>query len=198
MSFETLFEVLAKFALASPTDFASDFASTLGRCFGIGTPSTVLRRPRPLSAIPPAMPAAAAPTAIAGPFALSATFLTDSTIPCPLPLPLLLDRAGADDRLAAALRFVPFDDDDFARPFEDFADVDFGRLLDEAGFFAALERLVVRDALVLLRALADVLRVLALFGLAPALGPARLRGGRPGALLRTGTLRLGVSHLSSF
>ena len=102
---------------------------------------------------------------------MSATFLTDSTIPCPLPLPLLLDRAGLDDRLAAALRFVPFDDDDFARPFEDFADVDFARLLNKAGFFAALERLVVRDALVLLRALADVLRVLAPFGLALLLVP---------------------------
>ena len=55
---------------------------------------------------------------------------------------------------------------DFARLLEDFADVDFVRPFGDAGFFAALERLVVRDAPVPLRAVADLLpRVLALFGL---------------------------------
>ena len=118
-------------------------------------------------------------------------------MPCPLPLPCAARPRRADDRLAAALRFVPFDDDDFARPFEDFADVDFARPLDEAGFFAALERLVVRDALVLLRALADVLRVLALFGLALLLVPLDFEAVVPSASSHR-TLRLGVSHLSSF
>ena len=84
---------------------------------------------------------------------------------------LLLDRAGALDRLAAALRFVPFDDD-FARPFADFAEVDldrdedderFARPFADAGFLAVLDLFVVRDALALLRVLADLL---ALFGLA--------------------------------
>ena len=96
----------------------------------------------------------------------------------PLPL-LLLVRVGVEDRLAAVLRLVPFDDDfarpfddDFARPLDDradvdlvevgvadvdFADVDFARPFDDAGFFALL---VVRDAVVPLRALADLLRVL--------------------------------------
>ncbi len=78
----------------------------------------------------------------------------------PLPLLLLLDRAGLLDRLAAALRFVPFDDD-FVRPSAD----------DDAFFFAVVDRLDVRDAVVLLRVLAALLRVLALFGLALLLVP---------------------------
>ena len=135
MSFETLFDVFAKCELASPTDLASDFASMPGSCFGTGIPSTVLRRVRPLSAIPPAIPAAAAPTAMAGPFALPAACLTVPTRPLPLPFPLLLllvVRAGVVERVAAVLRFArPFDDEepdfeelafvepDFARPFAD-------------------------------------------------------------------------------
>ncbi len=162
-SFETVFDVLTKFAPTLPTDFASDLASTLGRCFGSETPSTVLGRARLPSAIPPAMPAAAAPMAIAGTFALCATCLADPTTPCPLPL--LSGRAGAGDRRATALRLAP-SGRDFARLLEDFADVDFVRPFGDAGFFAALERLVVRDAPVPLRAVADLLpRVLALFGL---------------------------------
>ena len=186
MSFETPFDALANCALASPTDFASDLGSTLGRCFGIGTPSTVLRRVRAFSAIPPATPAAA-PTASAGRLAFVAACLIESTRPCPLPAPLLLlvARAGALDRLTAALRFAPFEDafarpfeDDFARPFDEagfFArpcDVAgfFARLSDEADFFAADEPLVVRDALAL-RVLAVLLPVPVPFAFAELLVP---------------------------
>jgi len=152
MSLETFFDVLANWLLTSPTVLAIDLASTLGRCLGIGTPSTVLRRVRPLSAIPPAMPAAAAPTAIAGPFALPAADFTVSTTPWPL---LACPFEDAD---------VVLEDPDvaFARPFEDvdavlerpFADVErvlFGFEPPDAGFFRLA---VVRDAVVLLRVLA--------------------------------------------
>lgn len=76
-SFDTLREVSAKRRLASPTVFNIEPPSSDGRLGfpnerGIGTPSTVLRRIRFLSTTPLATPAAAAPTAIAGPFALTA------------------------------------------------------------------------------------------------------------------------------
>jgi hypothetical protein len=76
---------------------------------------------------------------------------------------LLLDAAGALERLVAALRFAPFEDD-VARLFDDLAfGTDFARPFDAAGFFAPDDRLVERDALVL-RALAGPL--LARFGFA--------------------------------
>jgi ferritin-like metal-binding protein YciE len=50
---------------------------------GSGTPSTRLRRARFLSSMPPANPAAAAPTAIAGPPALPATDFTVAAAPWP-------------------------------------------------------------------------------------------------------------------
>jgi hypothetical protein len=115
MSFETFFDVFANCLLASPTVFATDLASTAGRCLGIGTPSHVLRRPRLLMTSPPAMPAAAAPTASAGPLAFVATCLIASVTPPWLPLPLLLAVARvealrlAEERdFAAALRPLDF------------------------------------------------------------------------------------------
>ena len=150
MSLDTLFDVFANCVLASPTVFASDFGSTLGRCLGTGMPSTVFLRPRPFRAIPPAMPAAAAPTAIAGPLALPAADLTVPTIPwaAPLPLLLLLVRAGVEARLDVAARLAPPDDEaDFARPFDDAVE----RLVPP-------DPLVARAAVVPLRALAVVER----------------------------------------
>ena len=99
-------------------------------------------------------------------------------MPRPFPAPLLpLDRAGALDRLAAALRFAPFDDDVFARAFDAVdLDDDFARPFGEDDFFAPDERLVVRDALVLLRALADLLRVLEPLGFARLLVPVDFEG----------------------
>jgi hypothetical protein len=77
MSFETVFDVLAKFWLASPTVFAIDFASSFGlpSARGSGMPSTFGRLRRLLISSPPATPAAAAPTATAGPLALPAACL---------------------------------------------------------------------------------------------------------------------------
>ena len=153
MSLDTFFDVLANWLLTSPTVLAIDLASTLGRCLGIGTPSTVLRRDRPLSAIPPAMPAAAAPTAIAGPFALPAAAFTVSTTPCPL---LARPFEVAD--------VVLYDVDAvFERPFADVERVLFGFEPPDAGFFRLA---VVRDAVVLLR-------VLAVFGRLFAVPPDR-------------------------
>jgi hypothetical protein len=153
-SLETVLDVLANRALASPTVFASDLASTLAMCFGRGSPNTVLRRPRPFSAIPPAIPAAAAPTAIAGPFALPATCLTEPTRPSPFWLPLrLLVRAAVDERLDPALRLArPLADVGLARPFARgvFArafDDDFVRPFEDAGLLVPLDRLVARDEL---------------------------------------------------
>ena len=143
---------------------AIDLASTLGRCLGIGTPSTVLRRERPLSAIPPAMPAAAAPNAIAGPFALPAADFTVSTTPCPLlARPFEVADVVLDDPDVAFDR--PFDDVDavFERPFADVERVLFGFEPPDAGFFRLA---VVRDAVVLLR-------VLAVFGRLFAVPPDR-------------------------
>lgn len=83
-SFETLFEVSAKRRLASPTVFNIEPPSRAGRLGlpserGIGTPSTVLRLIRFFRMTPPVTPAAAAPTAIAGPFALTAACLAVPT-----------------------------------------------------------------------------------------------------------------------
>src|SRR4051812_20899390 len=72
---------------------------------GTGTPSTVFRRVRLFSAIPPTMPTAAAPTAAAGAAALPATDLTVSTTPLLLPLRLAVERV---ERLVV-LPPAPFD-----------------------------------------------------------------------------------------
>ena len=105
MSFDTLLDVFANCLLALPTDFRIAWGSTVGRCLGTGTPRIVLRRVRLLITRPPATPAAAAPTATAGPFALLATFLTVSV------MPLLLLRPFVDAAVAER----------FARPLFDFA-----------------------------------------------------------------------------
>ena len=206
MSLDTLFDVFANCVLASPTVFATDFGSTLGRCLGTGMPSTDFLRPRPFSAIPPAMPAAAAPTAIAGPLALPAADLTVPTIPWAAPLLLLLPlvRAGVEDRLDVVVRFAPpddeaererldedaafarpFDDDepDFARPFDDAFD-DFARPFD----VDAVERFVPPDPL--------VARDRVLAPRRAALGPAARPLGRAAGALRAGACPLGVSHLT--
>ena len=111
-SFETFFVAFANRLLACPTDFAIDLASRSGRPFpierGSVTPRTVLRRIRLLRTIPPAIPAAAAPAATAGPAALLATCLTVSATPPPLPL--LLAVAGVLRRAVlrvVVLRFAP-------------------------------------------------------------------------------------------
>jgi hypothetical protein len=85
-SLETFFDVFANCLVALPTVFTIALASISGRSFGRGrgTPSTVLRRPRDLSISPPATPAAAAPTATAGPLALLAALLAVSTKPPPV------------------------------------------------------------------------------------------------------------------
>jgi hypothetical protein len=101
MSFDTLFDVLANCLLALPTDFTIAWGSTLGRCLGSGTPRTVLRRVRFLITRPPATPAAAAPTATAGPFALLATSLIVSVMPLLLARPF--EVAGVAARLFALL-----------------------------------------------------------------------------------------------
>src|SRR5215207_4411712 len=106
-SFDTPLLVLANCLLACPTDFAIDFGSTSGRLLPIErgnfTPSTVLRRVRALSAMPPAMPTAAAPTATAGPAALPAALFTVPTAPFPLPLLLL----AVERERTLVLRFEP-------------------------------------------------------------------------------------------
>ena len=94
MSFDTLFEVLPRCLLALPTLFATDFTSRSERADlaierGTGTPRIVLRRMRLFSSKPPATPAAAAPTATAGPPALPAAPLRVSTTPLPFELPRL-------------------------------------------------------------------------------------------------------------
>ena len=123
MSFETVFEVWPTRLLALPTVLATDFTSRSGRLGlaierGTGTPRTFLRRGRLFSAIAPATPAAAAPTASAGPRALLAALLTVPTAPLPLwlfaglrlaPLPLereepLLERDEALPEREALLR----------------------------------------------------------------------------------------------
>ena len=177
-SLDTLLEVLANRALASPTVFASDLASTLAMFFGTGIPSTVFRRPRAFSAIPPAIPAAAAPTAMAGPFALSATCLTEPTMPLPFWLPLLLARAGVDERLDAVLRLDrPLADVDLARPLgrvvfaRAFDDDDFARPLEEADRFVAPDPFDARAALAgfarLFAALDRLAAALVLFAVEP-------------------------------
>lgn len=114
MSLETLFDVFANCMLACPTDFATAFGSIASAC-GTRMPSTLRRREWPLSAMPPAMPAAAAPSATAGPRALIAALFSASVTPpfatrpfAGLAVLALLDRAELRELLAlferAALR----------------------------------------------------------------------------------------------
>src|SRR5215211_5875639 len=126
MSFDTLFAVWPNCLLALPTVLIIDFASRSGRLGlpierGSGTPRTFLRRVRLFSARPPATPAAATPTATAGPPALPAAFLTVPSTPLRLwlfaglrfaPLPL-----GRDEPLLEreALARARVDADDFER-----------------------------------------------------------------------------------
>ena len=97
MSFDTFFEVWPNCLLAFPTVLAIDARSTSDRLGleierGSGTPRTFLCRARFLSTSAPAIPAAAVPTAAAGPLALMAAFLRVSTTAFPLSLtPLRLD-----------------------------------------------------------------------------------------------------------
>jgi hypothetical protein len=141
MSLDTLFDVSPNCLLALPTVFATFLTSTLGTLRGTGTPRTVLRRWVLLSTIPPAIPTAVAPMAIAGPLTLDAAPLTVPTtplLPDPFRLGLLLGlraaglRAGVlrallerlaredDERLLAAdldrelpaARFVPLPDEE--------------------------------------------------------------------------------------
>jgi hypothetical protein len=93
--------------LALPTPLAIPLTSTTGMLGlaserGTGTPRTVLRRMRFFSTKPPATPAAAAPTATAGPLALLAAFLTLPTTPLPFWLVARLELL----RLCA-VRFAP-------------------------------------------------------------------------------------------
>jgi hypothetical protein len=87
MSFETLFVVLPKRLLASPTVLTTDFMSmsdTVLPMRGTGTPSTFLRLRRLFTTSPPASAAAAAPAATAGPLALPAPFFSVARTPVPL------------------------------------------------------------------------------------------------------------------
>lgn len=90
MSFETLFVVFPNRLLAPLTDLATDFRSIspidLPIERGTGTPSTRLRENRLFSTRPPATPAAAAPAATAGPFALPAPRFSVLITPFPLRL----------------------------------------------------------------------------------------------------------------
>jgi hypothetical protein len=86
MSFDTAFEVSPNLLLALPTLLTNDPTSSSVRLGlpierGSGTPRIFLRRVRLLRAKPPASPAAAAPTATAGPLALPAAVLSVSTMP---------------------------------------------------------------------------------------------------------------------
>lgn len=93
MSFDTLFDVwpscllaLPTVFVALPTLFATDLTSRSGRLGlpierGTVTPRTFFRRGRFFSARPPAIPAAATPTATAGPRALLAASLIVPTTP---------------------------------------------------------------------------------------------------------------------
>jgi hypothetical protein len=94
MSLDTVFEAWPNLLLALPTFLASDPTSRSARLDlaierGSGTPRTFFRRARLLSANPPATPAAAAPTATAGPLALLAAFLSMPTTPLAFGLVLL-------------------------------------------------------------------------------------------------------------
>jgi hypothetical protein len=141
MSFDTVFEVWPNCLLALPTVLATDFTSISGS----GTPKTLFGRARLLSAKPPATPAAAAPTAIAGPPALPAAVFTVPTMP--LPFFALEERwaAGRLDLLGFRVEAAGLE-----RPF------------DERAFDALV---LARLALFLLR-LALLLLRLALLGLA--------------------------------
>jgi len=140
MCFDTVFEVSPNCLLALPTVLATDFASKSGRLGllidrGTVTPRTLLRRARFFSARPPATPAAAAPTATAGPLALLAAFLTVPTTPFSLwlfaglrfPAPLLereelvferegLLRAPVDDADVFERDELPEERDELLRP----------------------------------------------------------------------------------
>ena len=83
MSLDTVFVVWPSCLLALPTVFAIDFTSMSGLLIerGTGIPSTFRWRDRERISSPPATPAAVAPTATAGPFALLATSFTVPTKP---------------------------------------------------------------------------------------------------------------------
>src|SRR5215204_5910471 len=127
MCFDTVFEVWPNCLLALLTVLAMDFASKSGRLGlpierGTVTPRTLLRRARFFSARPPATPAAAAPTASAGPLALLAACLTVPTTPFSLWLfaelrfpPLLLEREEPVFEREALLRAPVEDADVFER-----------------------------------------------------------------------------------
>jgi hypothetical protein len=108
MSFETDFDVSAKRLLALPTVLTIASTSMLLGLTerGTGTPSTLLRFSLPLSARPPATPAAAAPTATAGPVALPATCFAvpAACLAVPTAWPTRLLAAGAELCLELALR----------------------------------------------------------------------------------------------
>lgn len=88
MSLDTFFDVWPNCLLALPRLFATDFTSRSGSFAlpierGRATPRTFVRRVRRLSTRPPTTPAAAAPTATAGPLALLAAPLSVPTMPLP-------------------------------------------------------------------------------------------------------------------
>jgi hypothetical protein len=94
MSLDTVFDVWPNCLLALPTLLATDFTSRSGSFAlpierGRVTPRTFVRRVRRLSTRPPTSPAAAAPTATAGPPALLAAPFSVPTIPLSFWLVLL-------------------------------------------------------------------------------------------------------------
>jgi uncharacterized membrane protein len=89
-SFDTVFDVCPSCLLALPTLFSSDWRSRSGTV----SPSTLRCRLRPRRTNPPATPAAAAPTATAGP---PARFAADLSVPT-TPLPFELAALGRVDR----------------------------------------------------------------------------------------------------
>ena len=107
-SLETFFDVFANCLVALPTVFTIALASMSGRSFGrgMGTPSTVLRRPRVLSISPPTTPAAAAPTATAGPLALLAALLAVSTMPLPVDALAVFRALAFDEARLGVLRLA--------------------------------------------------------------------------------------------
>ena len=141
MSFETLFVVWPNCLLALPTLLATDWRSTFERR-GTGIPRTFFRREWPFSTIPPAIPTAVAPTAMAGPLTLLAAPLTVPTTP-PFPVPFWL----AAVRLAAGFfRAPPFPDVDreafdrlLVAAFDRLLVAAFGRLRDAALFELPLD-----------------------------------------------------------
>lgn len=128
MSLDTVLVVSPNCLLALPTVFAIDLTSSSGALSerGSGTPSTFLRRVRDRMSSPPATPAAVAPTATAGPFALPATLLTVPSIPSWLLLRLCVLRFALEPlerfepllERADALRDDPLRDDRAVAPDE--------------------------------------------------------------------------------